>query len=103
MMTKDRSPVLPNLATTGEQGLDVQAYTWSALFLPKGAPADVVKKLNEAAVGAISTPAVQERLATLGATVAGPNERSPQWLGDFVKSEVKKWEEPIKASGVQVE
>jgi tripartite-type tricarboxylate transporter receptor subunit TctC len=103
MMTKDRSPVLPNLATTGEQGLDVQAYTWSALFLPKGAPADIVKKLNEAAVGAISTPAVQERLATLGATVAGPNERSPQWLGDFVKSEVKKWEEPIKASGVQVE
>jgi tripartite-type tricarboxylate transporter receptor subunit TctC len=103
MMTKDRSPVLPNLATTGEQGTDVQAYTWSALFLPKGAPADVVKKLNEAAVGAISTPAVQERLATLGATVAAPNERSPQWLADFVKSEVKKWEEPIKASGVQVE
>ncbi len=31
IMTKERSPVLPNLATTGEQGLDVQAYTWSAL------------------------------------------------------------------------
>src|SRR5690349_10746282 len=103
IMTKERSPVLPNLATTGEQGTDVQAYTWSALFLPKGAPADVVKKLNEAAVGALSTPSVQERLAQLGATVAAPNERSPQWLGDFVKSEVKKWEEPIKASGVQVE
>ena len=103
IMTKDRSPVLPNLATTGEQGTDVQAYTWSALFLPKGAPADVVKKLNEAAVGAISTPSVQEHLAQLGATVAAPSERSPQWLGDFVKSEVKKWEEPIKASGVQVE
>jgi tripartite-type tricarboxylate transporter receptor subunit TctC len=103
IMTKDRSPVLPNLATTGEQGLDVQAYTWSALFLPKDAPADIVKKLNEAAVGAITTESVQERLAKLGATVAAPNERSPQWLGDFVKSEVKKWEAPIKASGVQVE
>ena len=31
------------------------------------------------------------------------NERSPQWLADFVKNEVKKWEAPIKASGVQVE
>jgi tripartite-type tricarboxylate transporter receptor subunit TctC len=103
IMTKERSPVLPNLATTGEQGLDVQAYTWSALFLPKGAPADVVKILNKAAVDAITTTSVQERLAKLGATVAGPNERSPQWLGDFVKSEVKKWEAPIKASGVQVE
>ena len=103
IMTKERSPVLPNLATTVEQGLDVQAYTWSSLFLPKGAPAEVVKKLNEAAAGAIATPAVQERLAQLGATVAAPNERSSQWLADFVKIEVKKWEAPIKASGVQVE
>ena len=60
---QERSPVLPDLAPTVEQGLDVQAYTWSSLFLPKGAPADVVKKLNEAAVGAIATPSVQERLA----------------------------------------
>ena len=91
------------LATTGEQGLDVQAYTWSALFLPKGAPADVVNTLNEAAIGAIETPSVQERLAKLGATVAKKDQQSPQWLGDFVKSEVKKWEAPIKASGVPVE
>jgi tripartite-type tricarboxylate transporter receptor subunit TctC len=103
IMTKQRSPVLPNLATTGEQGLEVLAYTWSALFLPKGAPADVVKKLNEAAVATIETPAVQERLKSLGATVAKKDQQSAQWLGDFVKSEVTKWEAPIKASGVQVE
>ena len=103
MMTKDRSPVLPNLATTGEQGLDVQAYTWSALFLPKGAPANVVKKLNGAAVGAINTPAVQERLKGLGATVAKPDQQSPEWLGKFVASEIKKWEAPIKASGVSAD
>jgi tripartite-type tricarboxylate transporter receptor subunit TctC len=103
IMTKDRSPVLPNLATTGEQGLDVQAYTWSALFLPKGAPADVVNALNKAAIGAIETPSVQERLAKIGATVAKKDQQSAAWLGDFVKSEVTKWEAPIKASGVQVE
>ena len=103
IMTKNRSPVLPNLATTGEQGLDVQAYTWSALFLPKGAPADVVKKLNTAAVGAIETASVQERLKGLGATPATKDQQSAKWLGDFVKSEVTKWEAPIKASGVIVE
>jgi len=103
IMTKDRSPVLPNLATTGEQGLDVQAYTWSALFLPKGAPADIVAALNKAAIGAIETPSVQERLAKIGATVAKKDQQSAAWLGDFVKSEVTKWEAPIKASGVQVE
>lgn len=103
IMTKERSPVLPDLATTGEQGLDVQAYTWSSLFLPKNAPANVVNTLNKAAAEAVNTPAVQERLQKLGATVAKKDEQSPQWLGDFVKSEVKKWEAPIKASGVQVE
>jgi len=103
IMTKERSPVLPNLATTGEQGLDVQAYTWSSLFLPKGAPANVVKRLNAAAVGAIETPAVQERLKGLGATIAKKDEQSPEWLGKFVASEVKKWEAPIKASGVQAD
>jgi tripartite-type tricarboxylate transporter receptor subunit TctC len=103
IMTKERSPALPNLATTGEQGLDVQAYTWSSLFLPKGAPAEVVKTLNAAAVATIETPSVQDRLSQLGATVAAKSERSAEWLGKFVESEVKKWEAPIKASGVQAD
>src|SRR3989440_817957 len=98
IMTKERSPVLPDLPTTGEQGLDVQAYTWSALFLPKGAPAAVVNKLNAAAIEAIKTPALQERMKGLGATVARPEQQSPEWLGSFVKSEIEKWATPIKAS-----
>ena len=61
---KERSPALPNLPTALEQGTqNLEAYTWNAIFLPKGAPADVVKKLNDAAVQAMKTPAVRERLA----------------------------------------
>ena len=103
IMTTERSPVLPNLPTTREQGLDVQAYTWNAIFLPKGAPADVVKKLHDAAVGAMTTPAVRDRLQGLGATLVGPDRQSPEYLGKFVAEEIKKWAAPIKASGVQVE
>jgi tripartite-type tricarboxylate transporter receptor subunit TctC len=100
IMTKERSPVLPDLPTAGEQGLDVQAYTWSALFLPKDAPDAVVRKLNAAAVEAIKTPALQERMKSLGATVARADQQSPDWLGSFVKSEIEKWAAAIKASGV---
>ncbi len=100
IMTKERSPVEPNLATTLEQGLDVQAYTWNALYLPKGAPADVVKKLNEATIAAMTTPAVHDRLQTLGAMIVAPDRRSPEYLGKFTAEEIKKWEAPIKASGV---
>jgi tripartite-type tricarboxylate transporter receptor subunit TctC len=101
IMTSTRSAVLPNLATTAEQGhKGIQAYTWNALFLPKGAPDAVVKKLNSAMIEAMNTPAVKERLEGLGATIVSADRRSPEYLVGFVKSEVEKWAVPIKASGV---
>jgi len=103
IMTKTRSSVLPNLPTTGEQGLDVQAYTWNAIFLPKGAPADIVKKLNAAAITAMETPAVKERLEGLGAMITPPDRRSPEALAAFLKSEIEKWAAPIKASGASAD
>ncbi|HVV61939.1 MAG TPA: tripartite tricarboxylate transporter substrate-binding protein [Pseudolabrys sp.] len=103
MMTKERSAVEKDVPTTAEQGLDVQAYTWNALFLPKGAPADVVKKLNDAMVQAMKTPAVHDRLEGLGAQLVAEDRATPEYLAKFVKSEIEKWAAPIKASGVLVE
>jgi tripartite-type tricarboxylate transporter receptor subunit TctC len=103
IMTKERAAVLPNLPTALEQGTDVQAYTWSAIFLPKGAPAAIVQKLNSAIVQAMKTPAVNERMASLGAVLVADDRATPQYLGQFVKSEIEKWAVPIKASGVTIE
>jgi tripartite-type tricarboxylate transporter receptor subunit TctC len=103
IMTTARSPVLPNLPTTREQGLDVQAYTWNALYAPKGTPADVVKKLNDAMVAAMTTPAVHDRLQGLGAMIVAKDRSTPAYLGKFTADEIKKWEAPIKASGVSIE
>jgi tripartite-type tricarboxylate transporter receptor subunit TctC len=101
---KERSPALPNLPTAAEQGTQkLEAYTWNALFLPKNAPADVVKKLNDAAVQAMKTVAVRERLEGLGAKIVPDNRATPEYLGGFVKSEIEKWAAPIKASGVSVD
>jgi tripartite-type tricarboxylate transporter receptor subunit TctC len=103
IMTKERSPVLPDLPTAIEQGTDVQAYTWNAIFLPKGAPADIVKKINDAALQAMHTPAVKERLQGLGAMIVSDERATPQYLGDFVNTEIAKWAAPIKASGVSAD
>ena len=100
IMTPERSPVLPNVPTTKEQGLDALAYTWNALYLPKGAPAAVVKKLNDAMTEAMTTPAVKDRLQSLGAVVVTADRATPAYLGKFTADEIKKWEAPIKASGV---
>jgi tripartite-type tricarboxylate transporter receptor subunit TctC len=103
IMTKERAAVLPNLPTTLEQGTDVQAYTWSAVFLPKGAPDAVVQKLNGAIVKAMKSPAVRDRMAGLGAVLVADDRSTPQYLGQFVKSEIAKWAAPIKASGVTID
>src|SRR5262245_9364664 len=103
MLTKDRSPALPDVPTAIEQGLDVQAYTWNAIFLPKNTPAAIVTKLHDAALEAMHTPAVKERLAALGAMIVSDDRATPQYLVGFVKSEIEKWAAPIKASGASVE
>jgi tripartite-type tricarboxylate transporter receptor subunit TctC len=100
ILTKQRSPALPNVATAAEQGVpDVEAYTWNAIFLPKGAPDAIVKKLHDATLAAMHTPNVKERLEGLGAMIVPDDRATPQYLGNFVKSEIDKWAAPIKASG----
>jgi tripartite-type tricarboxylate transporter receptor subunit TctC len=102
---KTRSKALPNLATAIEQGgpKDLIAYTWNAIFLPKGAPPEIVNRLNAAAVEAMKSPQVADKLAGLGAKIATPSEMTSQYLADLVKSEIAKWSVPIKASGVIIE
>jgi tripartite-type tricarboxylate transporter receptor subunit TctC len=100
-MTKARSPVLPDLQTAQEQGLaNFEAYTWNAIFLPKGTPDAIVNKLHDAVVATMDTPAIQERLKGLGVSIVAADRRSPEYLAKFVQSEVEKWAGPIKASGV---
>ena len=51
----------------------------------------------------MKSPQVRDKLAGLGAKIATPNEMTPQYLADLVKSEIAKWAVPIKASGVIIE
>jgi tripartite-type tricarboxylate transporter receptor subunit TctC len=98
--THNRSPLLPNLQSADEQGLKgFEAYTWDALFLPKGTPDAIVRKFNAAAVAAMETPLVQQRLKEIGAVIEPPERRSPEYLAKFVPAEIEKWAGPIKASG----
>jgi tripartite-type tricarboxylate transporter receptor subunit TctC len=100
MLSRARSPVLPNLATAHEQGLkDFDAYTWNAIFLPKGTPPELVGKLNAALGKMMDNPALRQKLEGLGLYVVAPERRSPAYLAKFVANEIDKWAGPIKASG----
>ena len=62
-----------------------------------------MQKLNGAIVRAMKTPAVRDRMAGLGAVLVTDDRATPQYLGQFVKSEIAKWAAPIKASGVTID
>ena len=100
----ERSPVFPDIATADEQGLKgFAANSWNALFLPKTAPPAIVGKANVAVLKAMATPAVQQRVRELGATLPPPEHRTPQYLQSFVVSEIEAWGAAIKAAGITPE
>jgi tripartite-type tricarboxylate transporter receptor subunit TctC len=103
-LSKARTPVLPNLASAREQGLaNFEAYIWDGIFLPKATPPAIVQKLHDAVVATMDTPAVQERMRTIGAELVGPERRSSEYLAKFVAGEIEKWAGPIKAAGVSMD
>jgi tripartite-type tricarboxylate transporter receptor subunit TctC len=104
LLSRGRSPLMPELATAHEQGLtDFDVTTWTAFFLPKGAPKAIVDKLNEVTHGAMDTPAIKSRMLEIGVIGIAPERRSPEYLARFVAEEVARWEGPIKAGGMQVD
>jgi len=100
----DRAPgleELPTAAELGMKGLDCGA--WGAFSFPKGTPKEIVRRLAKASSDAIDTPAVRERFKSIGVVVAAPDRRSPEYLTEFVKSEIARWAVPIKASGISLD
>src|SRR5882757_5371384 len=88
-LSRERSPMLPALATAQEQGLkDFDASTWFGFFVPRHTPAPVIQKLHDATIEAMDTPSVQERLKEAGVMTVAPERRSPDYLQKFVVSEI---------------
>ena len=62
-----------------------------------------MRKLNDAALQAMKTASVRERLEGLGAQIVSEDRATPAYLGQFVKDEIEKWAAPIKASGEMID
>jgi tripartite-type tricarboxylate transporter receptor subunit TctC len=101
--SRQRLETLPDVPTASEAGLaDCEAGTWFGLFLPKGSQPWVVRTLNQALGKTLEKPEVQATLREAGATVVTRDRRSPEYLSQFVVTEVDKWRGPIKASGISM-
>ena len=96
---KKRSPLLPDVPTSHEQGLpEFDCAPFYAVFAPKGTPEEIIDKLADALNKGLSEEAVQKRLGALGAEIAEPNRRGPKALTALVKSEVDRLAPILKAA-----
>jgi len=98
---KARNPQLPNVPTTAEGGYpDLVVTSWQAAAAPAKTPREIVARLNGAAVKALRSPEVRERMGQIGFDVVGS---TPDEFGRFMKEEVDRWTEVVKRGGIKPE
>ena len=99
--SKERSPLLPDVPTIAESGFPgFEVQSWFGLSAPAGTPDAVIKRLNTALNMALKDPTIKQRLADLVATTA---PGTPDDMRKFVASELKGWNEVVKASGAKAD
>jgi tripartite-type tricarboxylate transporter receptor subunit TctC len=99
-LASSRQPVLADVPTAQEQGVDLDCSVWIGLAFPKDTPKAIVDRLAEVANEAVETPVLRERFENLGISIVSPERRTPAYFARFIPAEIKKWAAPIKASGV---
>ena len=104
VMSAHRVKIIPDLPTTGEQGLPgVEASVWNAFFLPPGTPRPIVDKLNKAMSDTLDDPAIRGRLEYLGLEIAAPERRTPEYLKKFLADEVARWGKVVHDAGISAD
>jgi len=104
VMSEQRVPISPEIPTTGEQGLPgVEASVWNALFLPKGTPEAIVRKLNKAMSDTLEDAAIRKRLEELGLVVVPRERRSPEYFARYLPQDIERWGKVIRAAGISAD
>jgi tripartite-type tricarboxylate transporter receptor subunit TctC len=94
-----RSSVLPDVPTTAESGLADSTYEfWVGVFVPSATPRTIVDRLHGEIRAALDTPAVRDKLGTLG---ADPMPLSPAEFDDYVRREIEANAALVKAAGIK--
>lgn len=97
--SKERSPKLPDVPTLAETeipGFEVGA--WQGIVAPAGTPKSIIERLNVEVLKALKSDFVKTQLSEQGAQPLGS---SPAEYGAYIKSEIKRFGDIIKAAGIK--
>lgn len=95
--SKERLDSLPGVPPASQAGAPGYVMSiWSAIFAPRGTSKDIVAKLANALDKTLGDPAVEKRLAELGGTIPGKEERGPAALTKLLKADIARWNPILK-------
>jgi tripartite-type tricarboxylate transporter receptor subunit TctC len=94
-----RSKLLPQLPTIAETLPGYSASGWYGLLAPAATPKTIIERLNAEAVKALRSPEVVDNLSSQGAE---PVASSPEEFTTFIRSEIDKWANVVKAANMKV-
>ena len=75
-----------------------QAVAWFGMFLPRGTPAAVVKRIHDDVAGVLALPEVRSRMHELGGE---PSPTSSEEFARWVRSEIDRWSAAAKVAGIK--
>jgi tripartite-type tricarboxylate transporter receptor subunit TctC len=94
----ERSPTAPDVPTVAETLPGFEATSWHGLFAPAGTPRPIVDTLAAEVKRIFEEPETKKKLQEIGA-VASP--MSPEDFAQFIAAERRKWQEVVKAAGLE--
>ena len=104
VMAKNRAAIVPDIPTTGEQGLPgVEASVWNGFLFPKGTPKPIVDKMHQAMETMIAKPEIRQKMESLGLEILPPEQRTAEYMAAFLKEDIARWGKVIKAAGISVD
>ena len=92
------APGIPTLAESGVPGFDVSI--WQGIFTMARTPPEIVTRLNREVVTALGASEVKEQMTTAGVDT---QPSTPAQLAAYVRDEIARWAQVIKASGAKVD
>ncbi len=95
-----RATVLPDLPTVADFVPGYEASAWYGIVAPKGAPGEIVAKLNREIEAILADPKVKSQLGDLGASLL---PGTPADFGALIAAETAKWGKVIKFAGIKPE
>jgi tripartite-type tricarboxylate transporter receptor subunit TctC len=98
---KERAPLLPDVPTVAEAGVPgFQNYVWFGLWAPKKTPPEIVQKLHQEIVKAVSSSTVKQQIARdAGVPMLTPLAE----IEPLMKADIAKWHDVVERAHIQVQ